>query len=262
MPKKLFAHFTDSHLGQRLRLDGGVLGNKMRYENQSEEHTERLRLVLDDIARQGITEVIFGGDIGTRASVAGFFGLLQSYPFKVTILLGNHDDYDNVALHHDFPAGGVNGKACFSLDDGSWKRIFLDSSDNTIGAAQLDWLTQELAGVRKAALFVHHPVLPIDTPLERAGAALREGVRLQSLLKAAACEVALFCGHYHMNDEAREANIHQFVTPAVSYQIAKEAEQVQADANTFGYRILEFDGAEIKTEVVLLTKDTLGTLAL
>lgn len=38
-------------------------------------------------------------------------------------------------------------------------------------------------------------------------------------------------------DEAREANIRQFVTPAVSYQIVKQSDRLRVDTHTFGYRI-------------------------
>jgi 3',5'-cyclic-AMP phosphodiesterase len=74
------------------------------------------------------------------------------------------------------------------------------------------------------------------------------------LLASADCDVSVFCGHYHMIDEACEADTRQFVTPAVSYQIIKQADPLRVDTSTFGYRILEIDGAEITSEVVLLTE--------
>ena len=73
------------------------------------------------------------------------------------------------------------------------------------------------------------------------------------ILASTDCEVAVFCGHYHMIDEACEASIRQFVTPAVSYQIIKQSDRLPVDTSTFGYRILELDGAEITSEIVLLT---------
>jgi 3',5'-cyclic-AMP phosphodiesterase len=50
-------------------------------------------------------------------------------------------------------------------------------------------------------------------------------------------------------DEACEASIRQFVTPAVSYQIVKQSDRLRVDTSTF----LEIDGAEITSEIVLLT---------
>ncbi len=57
-----------------------------------------------------------------------------------------------------------------------------------------------------------------------------------------------------MIDEAREANIRQYVSPAVSYQIVKQSQFLKADTGTFGYRILEMDEEEIRMQVVLFSK--------
>jgi len=198
---------------------------------------------------------VIGGDIGTKESVPDFFELLKGYAFTASISLGNHDIYCNLARYHDSGAAEVEGKACFSHDDGVLKRVYLDSSDNAVGDKQIAWLARELSGANKAALFLHHPILEIDTPLERAGAALKDRHKLKTVLTRAGCEVTVFCGHYHMIDETCETNIRQFVTPAVSYQIVKQASRLRVDTKTFGYRILEIDGAEIKTEVILLTKN-------
>ncbi len=254
MKKRIMAHFTDTHLGQRLVGGDGMSGDRMRYAHEPEEHRERLRLVLNDISRKGIVDVVFGGDIGTPESVRGFFEILEGYDFTPSIVLGNHDAYRDVAQYCGVRAGAVEGKLCSSHDDGHLKRIFLDSSDNTIGATQLAWLAHELDGTSRIALFVHHPILGIDTPVERYGAVLRDQREIKTLLTSADCEVSVFCGHYHMIDEAREANIRQFVTPAVSYQIVKQSDRLRVDSHTFGYSILEIDGAEIKTETVLLTE--------
>jgi len=254
MTKTIVAHFTDTHLGQKLVMGGAIAGDEMRYDENPEEHQNHLRSVLDSISRRGISDVIFGGDIGTNKSALGFFELLNGYNFTTSIVLGNHDTYSNIAQYCDVGGNTIQGKLCFSHDDGHLKRIFLDSSDNTVGDDQLVWLARELNGASKIALFLHHPILEIDTPLERSGASLRDRDKIKVLLANTNCEVSVFCGHYHMIDEAREGSIRQFVTPAVSYQIIKQADRLRVDTGTFGYRILEIDGAEITTEIVLLTE--------
>ncbi|MGV1759964.1 metallophosphoesterase family protein [Rhizobium sp. A22-96] len=254
MTKTKIAHFTDTHLGQKLVTNSEIAGDKMRYDNAPKEHEDRLRLVLDDIAAKGISSVVFGGDIGTAESVQGFFALLTDYDFTVSVILGNHDDYTNVTQYWNASDNVVNGKLCFSRTDGALKHIFLDSSDNILGESQRAWLASELNGVSKALLFVHHPILAIDTPVDRAGAALRDRDETRSLLLGIGCEVSVFCGHYHMIDDASDANIRQFATPATSYQIVKQSDDLQADVGTFGYRILHIDGSEIGTEAVLLPR--------
>ena len=254
MTRTVIAHLTDAHLGQKLTMGAEMAGTKMRYLDEPREHEDHLRIVLDDIAGKGISDVVFGGDIGTQESVGGFFEILGGYDFKVSIILGNHDTYPNVVQHCRMDDGAVEGKMCFSHNNGHLKRIFLDSSDNVLGDDQRAWLARELDGVSKAALFVHHPVLAIDTPLEQAGVALRDRDEVKTLLLSRTdCELSVFCGHYHMIDEVRQANISQFATPAVSYQIIRHSDPLRVDTDAFGYRIVEIDDARIRTEVVMLT---------
>lgn len=252
MTKKL-AYFTDVHLGQKLVMSGTMDSDRMRYANDPDEHRDHLRRVLDDIAARGITEVVFGGDIGARSSVPDFFEVLGSYDFRSRIVLGNHDDYAAVSPFLCDQTHAVQGKACFSEGDPALKWMFLDSSTNRVDEEQLAWLARELQGTHRLLLFLHHPVLPIDTPVEHAGAALRERDALKALLTGSQCDISVFCGHYHMADERCEANIRQFCTPAVSYQIVKQAERLQVDRRTCGYRIVHYAGSVIETEVVNIT---------
>jgi Icc protein len=255
MTKTILAHFTDTHLGQRLSARSKVDGDKMGYEETLGKHERQLVTVLDDIASKGISKLVFGGDIGTAKSVAGFFELLGDYDFEMSLVLGNHDTYRNVARYHEMGKNAVEGKLCFSQDDPRRKRIFLDTSDNAMGDGQRKWLARELEGTRKAALFIHHPILPLDTPVDRTGAALKDRDEVRSLLLAANCEISVFAGHYHMTDEAQDANIRQYVSPAVSYQIVKQSEHLEGDTNTFGYRIVEMDEEEIRTSIVSFTSE-------
>ncbi|NTF44366.1 hypothetical protein A6U86_32540 [Rhizobium sp. AC27/96] len=254
MTKTTIAYFTDTHLGQKLVMKSEIAGSKMRYDNAPKEHEDRLRLVLDDIAAKGVSSVVFGGDIGTAQSVRGFFALLKEYDFAVSVILGNHDDYADVTQYWNAGDNAVSGKLCFSHTDGDLKHIFLDSSANELGAGQRAWLASELDGVGKAILFVHHPILTIDTPVDQAGAALRDRDEARSLLLGFNCEISVFCGHYHMIDDLSDANIRQFTTPAVSYQIVKQSNELRVDTGTSGYRILEIDGTEIGTRVVSLAR--------
>jgi Icc protein len=241
MSKKIIAHFTDAHLGQKLVMGRGIENDKMHYEEEPAEHQQNLRLVLDDIARKGISDIIFGGDIGSAESVPRFFEILKAYAFTPSFLLGNHDAYANVTGYYHDGANALAGKMCFSQDDGFLRSVFLDTSDNTVDENQLAWLKHQTDGASKITLFLHHPILEIDTPLERTGATLRDRDKLKTLLTGLSGEVWVFCGHYHMDDEASEANIRQFVTPAVSYQIVKHAKRVEVETGRVGYRILEID---------------------
>jgi 3',5'-cyclic-AMP phosphodiesterase len=249
MAMKLIAHVTDAHIGQRV-LPGGENGSdKMNYGNEPEEHKANLKAVFDDLAKRKITELVFGGDIGTRQANPWFFAAVEKYKFDLSMVLGNHDLFSEVHRHYRSQHLQGSGEMNYAREDDDFKYVYLDSSSNAISDAQFDWLKQRLNGGKKLLLFLHHPVLKIDTPLDRQGAALKDREKIKHALHDCQNEVSVFCGHYHMQDEAIDGNIRQFLTPAVSYQIEKRSAAI--DRRSFGYRLIEIDGSDVRTSLVM-----------
>jgi 3',5'-cyclic-AMP phosphodiesterase len=254
MVAKVIAHVTDAHLGQKVLFGEEAALGKIAYGNEPEEHKDNLKLVLEDLTKRGITEIIFGGDIGTTAANKWFFDLIGKYPFKLRMVLGNHDSFSEVCRHYSSDLFDDRSEMFYAYEDGYNKHIYLDSSSNAISNNQLLWLKQELNSEKNVLLFLHHPVLEINTPLDKAGAALREREKLKNALLDSKKEIVIFCGHYHMNDEVVHRNIRQLSTPAVSYQISKTGTAITIDEQIFGYRLITIDNSEIHTDIVLLKK--------
>jgi 3',5'-cyclic-AMP phosphodiesterase len=253
MAPTVIAHLTDAHLDQKLVL--GAEANSIEYRHETGEHRERLIIALQDIARRGISNVVFGGDIGSPSSVQWFFETLDRYSFKLQLVLGNHDALSSVANFYRGGSVASAGQLYHSEEEAHRKFIYLDTSANLVGDRQLAWLGSELATEKETFfVFVHHPILQIDTPLDRIGAALRDGDEARALLQRARGRVVVFCGHYHMDVETADRNIQQFVTPATSYQIVRQADLVAVNDSSFGYRIVRLCGSELETEVVTLTQ--------
>ena len=61
-----------------------------------------------------------------------------------------------------------------------------------------------------------------------------------------------------MDDESIDGNVRQFTTPAVSYQINKTASRIIIDKQSFGYRLITIDGAEVDTKLVMMQKQLLS----
>jgi 3',5'-cyclic-AMP phosphodiesterase len=246
---KVIAHVTDAHIGQKVVLGGKTESGKMHYIHEPEEHRDNLKRILDDIAQRGISEVVFGGDIGTKDANGWFFDLIAKYDFRLRMVLGNHDSFSAVSRYYN--VSGSDDELKYTDEDSCFKYIYLDSSSGFISDRQFRWLQQELTTEKKVVIFLHHPVLEIDTQLDRAGAALNEREKLQAVLLESAGETVIFCGHYHMDDDATDKNIRQLSTPAASYQIEKRADEIAIDEQSFGYRLIEIAGSEINTEIVL-----------
>lgn len=249
---KTIAYITDIHLGQQVQLENELGSSKMSYRTNPDEHKANFLSILDDIQKREIKEVVFGGDIGLEETNAWFFNTLKKYQFTLLMVLGNHDTFTEVSKHYD--NGLTNGKdeMNYGYEDKYWKYIYLDSSSNRVSDTQLYWLTQQLNTPKKILLFIHHPVLKIDTPLDQIGAALKGRDELKKILVDSSAEITIFCGHYHMTDATTEKNITQFSSVAGSYQILKESPVVKLDQITFGYRLIQIDADSIKTDTVLL----------
>lgn len=232
---KQIAYITDTHLDEEFPKKQGV------------DARENWRRILKDIESRNLDQVIFGGDIGTSGSHEWFFESIKS--FDVHVVLGNHDSYAAVMRYYKKWAG--TGEALYyAFEDESIKYIFLDSSSAELGQEQFDWLKDQLKTEKNILLTIHHPVLKIDTPVDRSYP-LHGREEIGNLLHASQCDIVILCGHYHTTDEQVEGNIKQITTLAASYQIKQHIEETEVMTNTFGYRIITVDEAKIATELFL-----------
>ncbi len=250
---KTIAYVTDIHLGQHLQMDNELGDGKMSYNSNPDEHKENFILILDDIKRRGIKEIIFGGDIGTKDANPWFFDKIKEYHFKLFMVLGNHDTFSTAIQYYNNGFTDGRNEMRYSFEGDHFKCIVLDSSLNIVSNAQLIWLQQQLNTLKKVLLFIHHPILEINTPLDRIGAALKERDELKKILIDSKFDIIIFCGHYHMTDKATEKNIKQITSVAASYQILKESTKIETDQSTFGYMLIQIDDDSIQSNTILLS---------
>ena len=243
---RTIAYITDLHLDESFPKQHGV------------DAATNWKLVLDDVRRRGIGEVICGGDIGEVTAYSNFFNSLKD--FKLHVTPGNHDQSVEVLKHYTSPALKSQSAVFGSHDDEHFKYIFLDTSKASLDEAQFGFLLSELRTEKKILLFMHHPVLAVNTPVDRLYP-LYGRERIVEQLQRHKNEVLVFCGHYHVSDERVAGNITQFVTPAVSFQIVKEAEPLQIHNNYFGYRIITVDKAHVTTEILIYKNGSFNSIA-
>jgi Icc protein len=233
---KKIAFVSDIHLDEGFPLQNNV------------DPKKNWSFILNDIRSKGIDEIIFGGDIGETDSYGWFFESLRD--FKTKMILGNHDSF-NMVIKHLAIEGLCNfSELYYSEEDSFFKYIFLDSSSGRISGVQLKWLDRELTTSKKIIIFIHHPILAIDTPVDKQYPLLNR-VQILHLLESIKGEVIVFCGHYHMADNRNYKNITQYATPAASFQIIKEATAIAIDIKEIGYRVLLFDNESIHSEIIM-----------
>ncbi|MBN8642935.1 MAG: metallophosphoesterase family protein [Flavobacteriales bacterium] len=227
------AYITDVHLDEQFPIDNNV------------NPKQNLEIVLQDISKQGVNEIIFGGDIGEASSHIYFFDALKPFTFK--LVLGNHDKFKNVKDH--FIIDKSKNELYYKVEDENYLYLFLDTSTDEISNSQLLWLQSELKINKKILVFIHHPILPINTPVDNQYP-LKNREELKSILLHQKNNITVFCGHYHMNDEFELENIKQITTQSLSFQLVKNADKIQIDNLNFGYRIIEIHEDKIETHLI------------
>jgi Icc protein len=230
---KRIAFLTDIHLDEQFPLDNNV------------DPTKNLETVLSDLSKQGITEIIFGGDIGESTAHNYFFNALKQFSFK--LILGNHDKFDKVKEH--FNVGENKNELYYKVEEENYLYLFLDTSSDEISNNQLQWLLSEHKTNKEIILFIHHPILSINTPVDKLYP-IKNREQLKAILLEYKKNVTVFCGHYHMNDEQELENIKQITTQSLSFQLVKNATEIKVDNSNFGYRIIEIYNDKIETHLI------------
>ena len=235
MTKKM-AYLTDIHLDEEFPASVGV------------DTRKNWQVILEDISSRGIRDIIFGGDIGEEKANPWFFDQLKNY--TVDLSLGNHDNFNTVKKYYTAHQNVRKSALYYRREFPFHTAIFLDSSTEIVQEEQLEWLQTAIQTSKPIIIFVHHPILPVNVIMDKRYA-LKGRERIRTALLAIPNKVTLFCGHYHLEDVQQDKNIHQYITPASSYQVTKSQDEINVNTDSFGYRILEFKEEELHTNLIM-----------
>ena len=239
---KKFAIITDTHFEEKFPIENGS-NAKGNWE-----------LILNDVLKREINHIVFTGDIGTEESNKWFFESLKKYDISFNVILGNHDTFSSAIKYYNPGIPEDSNELYYSIEENNYKYIFLDSSTSIISPPQLEWLGENIITDKNIILFIHHPVLETGATPQREYP-LYESDKLKKVLAQTGKEINIFCGHLHLNDERREGNINQFVTPSACYQAKRNSATTEKDNINFGYRVVEIKKEKIKSEVIMFDKE-------
>lgn len=145
-----FAVIGDAEPG-RFIWERGLWGKKGVFRRQ-----------IKDIAAEPVAFVLQLGDMVSRG-IPGNYRLFYndldsaglSVPYFTTV--GNHDRHWPHGKTDDALYEDLFGKEDYYFDKGGWRFVSLDSSEETLTAAQLDWLDQVLDTPEHKVVFTHMP---------------------------------------------------------------------------------------------------------
>jgi Icc protein len=180
-------------------------------------------------------------------------GTLSPFEGRVRVVPGNHDD--PAAIREvfgdliDADAPGVS----FVAACGDVTVIGIDSHvpgevGGEVGEAQLQWLEGVLPKGSPLVVCVHHPPVRVGTNwLDTMG--LRDGTRLIDRLQRCDTPVIVVHGHTHQASRVMVGDIEIYGTPSTAFQFAPGGQRGETDVRPPGFRLIEWDGTEFRTEV-------------
>lgn len=191
-----FIQITDLHLGAPGTTVHGI------------DPQARLEACLADIARHHADAefCVITGDLaeyGEQAAYETLHSLLQEFPVKTHLMIGNHDDRARFATVFPNKSRDANGFVQSMRRTAEGDFLFLDTVDaghspGRYCARRLAWLEQRLAEAdgRPVYLFLHHPPFDIGIPgLD--GMRLLDADPLAGLLRETPGIRHVFFGHVH-----------------------------------------------------------------
>jgi len=236
---KKIAHITDTHLGDKTAVERGI------------DPHQNFIFILEALAKEGVDEIVFTGDIGEIENYAWFFEKMEAYKPGYKIITGNHDDLPEVLKYFKHNKTAGEGELYYYSEDEFYKYIFMDSSSATISPQQLEWLSSEIKTTKRIIVFIHHPILDIGTGMDTIYP-LHNRNEVAQLLMECKQPVNVFCGHYHMPDKRSSGKITQHITPAASFQVKKFSSGLEIKTQNFGYRIIILTDHSVKSELIII----------
>lgn len=233
--QKIIAHITDTHIDDPAALSRGI------------NPRQNLGLLLEDLVHHRPDEIVLTGDIGVSGTYSWVFDRLAEYNPGFRLTLGNHDNYAEAMKFYKGQSAGSN-ELYYTTEDDPYKYIYLDSSSGSLSNIQLQWLERELNTLKPIVVFIHHPILGLNTGMDLKYPLNNRDV-VKALLLKCLRHVTIFCGHYHMPDKRLEGNLTQYITPAVSFQVKKIAKDIEISTPYFGYRVITFSSQGIRTQL-------------
>lgn len=203
-----FLHITDTHL------------SSVEYKNTFEKIIDYINLNKEKL---NIDHIIVTGDIsddGSAQSYQEFFREIKKLNLSYNILYGNHDNY--LEMMEISSKNGVDIGFEFTTRNG-WAIVSLDTvvEGEDYGSVSKDELEKLIERINKyknynIALFMHHHIFEVGTPIVDACKLVNSSELLQSINGSSIKFIGT--GHAHTLFQRRENGILISVAPAVCSQ--------------------------------------------
>lgn len=175
---------------------------------------------------------------------------LDALEIPYYLLVGNHDDGPMMERCFDLQSDFTNGELFYHQQWNGQDFIFLDTGKYILSQQQLDWLSQQLAGISNdVVIFMHHPPMNGGTPFMDNLHALKNMEAVQDVLFQHPYPITVFCGHYHVEKTMRMNNVLVQITPSTYFQIDQHEADFKVDHSKIALREIVVEGGYMSTAV-------------
>jgi 3',5'-cyclic-AMP phosphodiesterase len=244
--KARIAQISDIHIGpEAIRYNGiDVRGNFLR--------------VLEDVASLDVDHVILSGDLaidmGEMEAYLWIRDALKDWKTPVHFMSGNHDSVQRMSSVFGLEKYVREDMLFYQLDLAGHPVFFLDSEPDSVNEVQLKWLEECQAKLqRPALLFLHHPPCHCGHLFMDRKYPMHNIVEVQSYLSRMDNVPFVFCGHYHFEKKLSLPRQSVYVCPSTQMQISSQNKDFEISDFRPGWRLIEWDGQDLSTEVRYVT---------
>ncbi len=237
------AQISDIHIGPTDEPSNGV------------DTRAHFRLVMDQVMASSIDLVVLSGDLalenGEPEAYEWIFEEMSRYPILYEVMSGNHDDVKRLSKAFDIESNVHEGELYFKVEFNKKLMLFIDSTIGEISSKQLQWLKSQAEKTAKEVLvFVHHPIKLSGCKFMDTKYALQNISEVQDVVYGIQNIKHIFTGHYH-TEKTIELNDHQtmYLAPSTQIQISESNPEFEISSTIPGWRLIEWDGMNLKTEV-------------
>ncbi|ALG67514.1 metallophosphoesterase [Beggiatoa leptomitoformis] len=241
------AQLTDLHIGTDKSLLQGV------------DVYQQVLSVLAVLEKKPLDLLVLSGDLalshGEPEAYQWLADTLANFPIPYVVMAGNHDVVTTMNDYFAIQADIHDQQLYFSRVVNGHSLFFLDTSSYHLPQQQQAWLAATLARMDKsqqALLFMHHPPVLCGCSFMDNRYSLKNIPETWHILRQQAQIQHIFCGHYHTDKTLSYEGKQIYLTPSAMLQIDRDNPDFQIAHTRAGWREIEWDGEQVKTQVIFL----------
>lgn len=210
--------------------------------------------VLADVQKSDVDHIIFSGDLaldlGEEEAYVWLKEVLDQQSLPYTLMAGNHDSVERLTRVFGLQDLVRDEMLYFKQNIAGYTLYFLDTEPDFLDLRQLQWLREEHETMKdKTFVFMHHPPCYAGHLFMDRKFPLHNMEHVQSILLGMPKIRHVFCGHYHYAQTVELGEMHVHLCPATQMQICPTKKDFEIGDARPGWRRIEWDGSELKTEV-------------